>query len=295
MKVWLFRLLRVLGTVTALWLVLLLLPRWLPEDPARIAAGEGAPEVEVEALRHRLHLDGPWHRALATSASEWVRGDLGESLRHRRPVTRILMEGFPVSLRLALLGIAASALLAWVLAHLKGPLGRWLPALAVASPVYVLGPLLLWAVAQHLPGLPVSGTDSWRSWILPTLALAVPLAGHQARLLQVELEAHHRAPGPRLWEGQGIPSRWRTLRWTLPAVAGPWLSMLGLQLGGLLGGAVLVESLFSLPGLGQTMVGALSTRDLPLMQGAALFGALLYGLTQAGVEGLQAALDPRLR
>lgn len=282
-------------TLLGVWLAVELLPRWLPEDPARIAAGEWATEADVAALRHALALDRPWLAALTASAKGWLHADPGLSLRYHRSVASVIAGGFPISLRLALLALGASAALAWALALPRGRAARALEAAAIASPVYVVGPLLLWAVAQHAAWIPVSGTGTWAAWILPTLSLAIPLAGHQARILRPQVEALRGAPGLRWWEGLAIarPRRW--LRWTLPAVAGPWLTVLALQLGALLGGAVLVETIFGLPGLGSLLVGALSTRDLPLVQATVLLGAALYVLTQLLVEWVQGLLDPRLR
>lgn len=282
-------------TLLGVWLAVELLPRWLPEDPARIAAGEWATEADVAALRHALALDRPWLPALEASAKGWLHGDPGLSLRYHRPVASLIAGSFPISLRLALLALLASALLAWALAAPRGRGARVLEAAAIASPVYVVGPLLLWAVAQHAAWIPVSGTGTWAAWILPTLSLAIPLGGHQARILRPQLEALRGAAGLRWWEGLAIgPSR-RWLRWTVPSVAGPWLTVMGLQLGALLGGAVLAEAIFGLPGLGSLLVGALSTRDLPLVQATVLLGAALYVLTQFLVEWAQGLLDPRLR
>lgn len=288
-------LLRAGGTLAGVWVAVQLLPRLLPEDPARIAAGEWATEAEVAALRHAMALDQPWLRALADAARGWLRGDFGMSLRYHRPVRAVLGDGFPISLKLALLALAASALLAWALALWKGRAGEAAEAAAIASPVYVIGPLLLWAVAQHAAGIPVSGTEGWAAWILPVLSLAAPLAGHQARILRPQLQALEDAPGLRWWRGLAVPSPRRWMRWTLPSAAGPWLTVLGLQLGALLGGAVLAETIFGLPGLGSLLVGALSTRDLPLVQATVLLGAALYIAAQLLVEWAQGLLDPRLR
>ena len=288
-------LLRAAATLLGVWVAVQLLPRWLPEDPARVAAGEWATEGDVAALRHALLLDRPWPSALLESARGWMRGDLGESLRFHRPVESVLGAGFPTSFKLALLALLASALLAWTLALRRGRVSEALEAAAIACPVYVAGPLLLWAVAQHVGWIPVSGSEGWAAWILPTLSLAIPLAGHQARILRPQLDALRSASGPRWWRGLAVPSARRWLRWTLPAVAGPWLTSVGLQLGALLGGAVLAETIFGLPGLGSLLVGALSTRDLPLVQAAVLLGAALYIATQLLVEWLQGLLDPRLR
>lgn len=295
MKRPLLALLRACATLSGVWLLVQLLPRWLPEDPARLAAGEWATEAEVQALRHALLLDRGWSAALAQAGRGLLRGELGTSLRFHRPVSELLAQGFPVSLKLALLAMALSACFGWALALGRGRVTAFLQAAAIASPVYVLGPLLLWAVAQRVPGLPVAGIQGWAAWILPTVALAVPLGGHQARILQSQLEGLREGYGPRWWRGAGVPGPLAWRRWLLPAVAGPWLTVLGLELGGLLGGAVLVESIFAVPGLGSLLVGALNTRDLPLMQACVVLGAALYVATQLLVEWAQALLDPRLR
>ncbi|HJU83262.1 MAG TPA: ABC transporter permease [Holophagaceae bacterium] len=286
---------RACGTLAGVWLLLQGIPRWLPEDPARIAAGEWATEREVAAMRSLLRLDLPWPRALAANLRDLAHGSLGESLRYHRPVAALLREGFPVSLRLALLALVLSALLAWTLALWRSGMSRTLVAAAVASPVYVLGPLLLWVVALRIPGLPVAGIQGWSAWILPCTALAVPLAGHQARILASRIEFLREAAGPRWWRGSGVPDHLAWRRWLLPAAAGPWLTVLGLQLGALLGGAVLVETIFAIPGLGSLLVGALNTRDLPLMQACVLLGAALFVGTQLLVAWVQGLLDPRMR
>lgn len=276
------------------WFLLQALPRWLPEDPARIAAGEWASESEVAALRHALHLDLPLHQVLANSLDELVHGSLGMSLRFHRPVSELLRSGLSVSLRLAFFSLLLSGLLAWLMAGNSGR-AKWVRAAAVASPVYVAGPLLLWAVAQHVRWIPVAGIQGWATWILPCLALAIPLAGHQARILAARLGSLRGSFGLRTWEAAGIPESTQWLRWLVPAVAGPWMTVVGLQLGGLLGGAVLTETIFSLPGLGLQLVGALSARDLPMLQGTVLLGAACYVATQLAVEWVQGFLDPRSR
>ena len=283
------------ATLLGLWLFIHLLPRWLPEDPARIAAGEWATPSEVTMTARILGLDLPWHRALLRSASELMHGDLGQSLRYHRSVASLLWAGFPASLRLTLLALGLSVPLAFLMARWRAPQSRLLQSMAIASPVYVLGPLLLWIVARHVVWIPVSGTQGWTAWILPSISLAVPLAGHQARILVAALDELRGSPGLRWWEGCGIPRAQRFRRWLLPGVSGPWLTVLGLQIGSLLGGAVLVETIFSIPELGLTLVGALSSRDLPVVQGAVMLGAALYVLVQLLVEAIQSFLDPRLR
>jgi len=291
----LLALLRALTTLSGIWVLVNLLPRILPEDAARIAAGEWATASEVQAMRRLMGLDLPWPRALGRSLTALLRGDLGWSLRHNRSVAQVLAQGFPLSLRLALLALSASLLLAFGLGRWHSRTSRMLQSVAIASPVYVAGPILLWLVAQHVPWIPVAGIQGWQAWLLPSLALAIPLAGHQARIISAQVEELRESVGLRWWQGCGVPPGSRFRRWILPGISGPWLTVVGLQLGGLLGGAVLVETIFAIPGLGQLLVGALASRDLPVIQGAVLLGAALYVLTQLLVEWGQTWLDPRLR
>ncbi len=286
--------LRAAASLGSVWVLLQVLPRWLPEDPARIAAGEWASETEVAALRHLMRLDLPLHQALGNSLDDLIHGSLGMSLRFQRPVAELLRSGFPVSLRLAFFSLVLSALLAWMMVG-TSERAKWVRAAAVASPVYVAGPLLLWTVAQHVRWIPVAGIQGWATWILPCIALAIPLAGHQSRIVSAQLEALRECYGLRVWKAAGVPKSTQWLKWILPAVSGPWLTVVGLQLGGLLGGAVLTETIFSLPGLGLQLVGALSARDLPMLQGTVLLGAAFYVATQLAVEWVQGFLDPRTR
>jgi ABC-type dipeptide/oligopeptide/nickel transport system permease component len=287
--------LRALGTLVAAVILVLLLPRWIPGDPARVAAGEWATAQDVAAIRHELALDIPWSRALAQKGQALMRGDLGVSLRHRRPVGAMLSEALPRTAALAACAMVLSAIFAWLLALPRSGRMEGLVALAIASPIFVAGPLLLWGIAQHLPGLPVFGWAGGRGLVMPSLALAVPLAGHQAKVLRAELAFFRDAVGTRLWVGQGVPSLLVWRRWWLPGLAGPWLTVLGLQMGALLGGAVVAESLFGLPGLGQLLVGAISSRDLPLVQGCVLLATALMVATLLGVELVQKRMDRRLR
>lgn len=286
--------LRAFATLVAAALMVLLLPRWMPGDPARVAAGEWATESEVMALRHDLALDVPLAVALKRQGRALVQGEFGTSLRYRRPVSGLLREALPRSIALACSAALLSAMLAWALAipsSLRLQVGV---AVAIALPIFVAGPLLLWGVAQYVPGLPVFGWAGGRGLLLPSLGLAIPLAGHQAKVLRAGLAALREAPGTRLWQGLGIPSARLVRQWWLPALAGPWLTVLGLQLGALLGGAVVAESLFGIPGLGQLLVGAISSRDLPLVQGCVLVATALMVGTLFVVERLQSRLDRRL-
>ncbi len=287
--------LRAASTVLAALVLVLLLPRWMPGDPARVAAGEWATEREVAAIRHELTLDTSWSQALIQKGRALAHGDLGLSLRHRRPVGAMLREALPRTAALALCAAAISALFAWALALPRTERMEGLVALAIASPIFVAGPLLLWGIAQHVPGLPVFGWAGGRGLILPSLALAVPLAGHQAKVLRAGMGTFRDAVGTRLWIGQGVPPLLLWRRWWLPGLAGPWLTVLGLQMGALLGGAVVAESLFGLPGLGQLLVGAISSRDLPLVQGCVLLATTLMVATLFAVEMLQKRMDRRLR
>ena len=287
--------LRALATLAGVWLFIQVLPRVRAEDPARIAAGEWATEAEVAAFRRILGLDQPLLQALARSASDLLHGRMGTSLRFNRPVADILRGGLPVSLRLAFLALAASMLLAWAMALPRGRGIRALQGAAIASPVYVLGPLLLWGVAQHVPGLPVAGVQGWASWVLPAFTLAVPLAGHQARVLATQLEEVRESPGIRWWRASGVPGPLRWRAWLLPAVSGPWLTVLGLQLALILTGAVLTETVFSWPGLGRLLYDAILARDTPVIMGAFIIMSVTVAAASLATDLVYAALDPRVK
>jgi len=286
-----------LGVVTLVFF----LGRALPGDPVDLMLGEGAPAERREELRRALHLDDPLPMQYGRYLWDLSRGRLGVSLRTRRPVAEELAAALPQTARLAgaALGLAVLLALPAALASARGGAARrWVRAATSAGlslPTFFLGPVLLLVFAVWQPWFPVSGADEPGAWFLPAVTLAVPTSALLCRLLSASLSEEMgreyltaaRARGL----GEGTAFRRHGLRNALlPAV-----TVLGLQLGGLLTGAILTERIFRWPGLGTLVLGAIGSRDYPVLQGAVLLFALLTLAATLATDLLYGFLDPRIR
>ncbi len=273
----------------------------IPGDPVEVMLGAGAGAGDVADLRHRLGLDRPLAEQYAAFFRGLLRGDLGMSLRYRDPVTLLIAERYPATLLLAtasLLLAFAAALPAGVASALRpGGLVDRLTAfgsvLALSLPSFWLGPLLILAFAIRLDWLPVSGLDSPASIVLPAATLALSLAALLARLLRASLAEETGAPHVRAARARGLSSVSATVRHALRNALVPVVTVAGLQMGSLLTGAVLTETIFAWPGLGRLLVQAIAHRDYPLVQGCVLLIAATYVGVNLATDLLHVLLDPR--
>jgi len=287
-----------LGAATVVFLFLHL----VPGDPVQAMLGPAARDSDLAALRARLGLDRP----LAVQYVEYlrgiVRGDLGISLHYGDPVGALLAERLPLTASLAGATILFALLLslpAGIAAGLRPgtSVDRVLGAAssaAMALPSFWLGPVLLLAFAVSLRWLPVSGADVPESVVLPAATLAAPMAALLSRLLAVSLHQEIGRPYVLAARARGRPRDAAALRHALRNASGPMLTALGLQLGSLLTGAVITETIFAWPGIGRLLVRGISYRDYPLVQGCILLFAALYLLANLACDLGRAALDPRV-
>jgi oligopeptide transport system permease protein len=266
---------------------------------------ERALPAEVQAqVAAAYHLDEPLWRQFARYLGGLARGDLGPSFQYPgRSVNELIAAGFPVSLQLGLaamllalplgcgLGIAA-ALKRDTLAD------RGLMTLATAGlsiPNFVVAPLLILGFALALGWLPAGGWDDWRSAVLPVAALALPQAAYLARITRgsmVEVLAQNYIRAAR---ARGLPQRWIVLRHALKPALMPVLSYLGPALAQVITGSVVVEQIFSIPGLGRHFVQGALNRDYTLVMGVVVFYGALIVLLNLAVDLLYGALDPRVK
>ncbi|MEZ0347278.1 MAG: ABC transporter permease [Thermus sp.] len=305
-----FLLRRLLLALATLWLAatlvfaLLLL---LPGDPVQAILGlEASPEARA-ALERALGLDKP----PGVRYLDWLLGllrlDLGESLRYSKPVGELLGERLPLSLALVFLGLSGALLLALPLALLAARLPLWDLALSslMASlqsvPTFFLGVVLLYALAVHLPLLPASGFPGWdspkevlRHLLLPALTLALSRAAVLFRMARGSLLEALSQDYIRTARAKGVPEGLVLLKHALRPASLPLVTVLGLEGGFLLTGAVVVEAVFALPGLGSLALTALEARDYPLLQGLVLTMAFLIVLLNLLVDLLYGLLDPRV-
>jgi peptide/nickel transport system permease protein len=297
------RLLLAVPVVFGVLTLVFLLMHLIPGDPVEIMLGESARQTDVEQLRHQLRLDRPLLDQYLVFLSDAAHGDFGESLHLHQPVSEAIFQRAPATIELAAAAMFFACGLALPLGLLSAarPRSGWdLLALAVAllgvsMPSFWLGPLLVLLFALKLDWLPVSGHESLGSVILPAVTLGSGMAAILMRMTRSSLLEVMRLEYVAVARAKGL-SAWRVwLRYGLRTALLPLLTLLGLQIGALLAGAVITETIFAWPGLGRLTIQAILSRDYPLVQGCVLVIALGYVLVNLATDLLYAAADPRIR
>ena len=304
--VWLAR--RLASVLLVLWgvsLVAFSLQIICPGDPAelilRTRYENPAPE-KVAQLRERMGLDRPAHEQYLAWLGRVLCLDMGRSYRTGEPVVRQIAARFPATLELALASFALVVLLSTMLGLCAvWRSGRWLDRLLqpislglVCLPSYWLALLLIDIFALGLGWLPVAGFGGPATLVLPALTLGLGVAAMQGRVLRVKVLETLGQDHVRFALAKGLGRRRIVLRHLLPNALLPMITLWGMSLGSLLGGVVVVETIFAWPGLGRLLVESLLGRDLPLAQGVVLLMALMFILSSLAADLLQRLLDPRL-
>ncbi len=279
----------------------------VPGDPAEIIAGYGKPvepsQEVIEATRRQLGLDQPLPLRYLRWLGRIVRGDLGTSLRTGEPVWDELIARLPATLELALAGLAVGLLVALpvgtVAALRRGSLldhiSRALALLGASVPSYWLGAMLIVLFAVRLRWLPAMGRGSWQQLLLPAGALGVGASAALMRLIRAGLLETLGQDYIRTAQAKGLPPYLTLLRHALKPSIAPVVTLLGLQFGHLLGGAVIIETVFAWPGLGMLILTSIQARDLPVIQGFALLMGMIFVLVNLAVDLAYCRLDPRIR
>ncbi len=275
-----------------------------PGDPAQaLLAASGATSDEIDRRRARLGLDDPFLEQYVRYLLELGRGDLGTSWLHGRRVSRMIAEQLPPTIALAvtatLVGVFVGLALG-VLAALRR--STWLDALATTAavlglsmPTYWSGILAILLFSLRLGWLPATGEGGLRHLVLPSLVLGFALSGSIARLVRARVLEVLDEPFVLAARARGLSSRRVIFIHVLRAALAPALTVVALQFGFLMGGAVVTETVFARRGLGKLAVEAILWRDLPVVRGVVLFGAAVYVLVNLAADLAQAWLDPRLR
>jgi peptide/nickel transport system permease protein len=293
----------VLAAATAIGVVLLVsgLLSAIPGDPVDAILGERAAVADRESLRSSLGLDRPAPERVLRYALGVLQGDLGTSLVSGRPVADLLRERWPATAALALaataLAVAIGLPLGLLAAASPGGLADraslGLATFSASLPSFALGPLLVLAFAVHLPWFPVSGRSGPSSLVLPATTLALGMAAVLARHLRGAMIDALATDALRAARARGVPTARLFLVHALRLAATPAVTVLALQAGGLLAGAVVTETVFAWPGLGRLLVQAIGSRDLPVVQGCALAIALTFVAANLAADVAQVLLDPR--
>ena len=275
----------------------------IPGDPVEMMLGEGAERSEVEQLRVELGLDRPLGTQYLDYMRGLVRGDLGQSLHFREPVGTLLARSYPATIVLAvasmLVALAVALPLGIVAAYYRNSFAdhfsRFFALLGVSLPNFWLGPMLILLFAIQLDVFPVSGRGGLASLVLPSITLGTALAGLLTRMVRTSLAEELHRPYLLTAEAKGLSRAGVVLRHALRNASIPVTTVVGLQFGALLTGAIITETIFSWPGVGRLVIQAIRLRDYPLVQGGVLAIALTYVVLNVVTDLVYAWLDPRIR
>ncbi|MFB9224809.1 ABC transporter permease [Paracoccus cavernae] len=295
----------------------------IPGDPAAVLLGQEATPEAIATLRGQMGLDNPWYVRLWDYTWALLHGDMGQSWFQNQPVATVIGERLGATIELAvvaliiatLIGVTLGVIAAVRQGSLIDTLAMLFAQIGVSMPVYWLGLLLMLGFSVKLGWLPAIGRgvplpealmallggkpgvlwDSLGHLALPALALALNSAAIISRLVRSSMLEILREDFVRTATAKGVPRARVIYRHALRNALMPVLSVIGLRFGALLGGAVMTETIFAWPGLGQLTVAAISQRDFPLIQGIVLTFAIIFALVNLVVDLLYAVVDPRVR
>jgi peptide/nickel transport system permease protein len=276
---------------------------FIPGDPAQAMLGEGATPEEVHQLRERLGLNRPLIVQYGSFLRGLVRGDLGVSLRNDQPVTRQILERMPATAELAFASMTVAVLIAVplgiVAAVWRGTAidfsAMTLSLVGISVPNFWLGPLLAIIFAVELGWLPVGGRGTLAHLVLPAVTLGVALAAILARMTRASLLEELREPYVLAARAKGVSRTRAILYHAFRNSLIPIVTILGLQFGVVLTGAVITETIFAWPGIGRLLIQSISFRDYPLVQGCVLLIAVTYVGVNLLTDLTYSFLDPRIR
>lgn len=301
------RLIQTVPVIVGIVLTVFLVVRLIPGDPARIMLGQRATEEALAELRAELGLDLPIWQQFLTFVGNVLQGDLGNSLFYRRPVLEVIFERLPVTVSLVVLSVILSVAICLPLAVASAMRAgsvtdqtiRGLSTLSLAMPGFWLGLNLLILFAVVWPVFPLSGFGDGPGDILwhltlPAITITASLAPILIRTLRASLIEVLAAPHVQFARTKGLAQGRLVRRHVLRNGLMATVTILGVNIGWLMGGSVVVEQVFSLPGLGALIVNSISARDYPMIQGIALVFGLLVILINLITDLVYAALDPRV-
>ena len=297
---------RFMGIVPVLFGVVLLtflLVHSVPGDPVEVMLGESASSADRLQLRSDLGLDQPIYVQFVVYLNKLAHGDLGVSIHSKKPIVDLLAERLPATAKLALLALSFAIFIGLplgVVAALK--VNQWPDKLAnfislsiSAMPHFWMGPMLMMVFALWLGLLPVSGMERGVAIILPALTLGFGLAAILTRMTRASMLEVLHEDFIRTARAKGLAERSVILRHVLRAALLPIVTVLGLQLGSLLAGTVITETIFSWDGIGRLLVESIEKRDYPVTQACVLVVALVYVMVNLATDIIYIKIDPRVR
>ena len=303
---WIFFISRLLSMITVILGVMtlvFLLIHLVPGDPVQVMLGESATVTDQEKLREALGLNQPLFTQWLTYVTHLFQGNLGVSLHSKEPILDMLLQRLPATVELAIAGLLVAIFIAFPLGSLaamrQGTLwdniAMMFSLLGISIPHFWLGPLLILLFSLQLGWFPVSGRETFTSIVLPALTLGTALAAILARMVRATLLEVLHEEYIRTARAKGLSETGIVVHHALRNASLPIMTILGLQLGSLLGGAVITETVFSWPGIGLLTIEAIQQRDYPVVQACVLLISLTYVFVNTLTDILYAWLDPRVR
>jgi len=294
---------RLILTVLLISTIIFLVIRVIPGDPALVIAGIDATESDISAIRIKLGTD----RSLPAQYIQWIwailRFDFGRSMISGQPVSQLILERFPLTLTLALMGMMLSIFVAIPLGVISA-VKRWsiwdyfgmvLSQVGMAIPSFWLGILLLLILSVKVKLFPLFGSGTIKHLILPAISLGIARAAVLLRLTRASMLEELSKEYVITARSKGLTERMVNYKHTLKNALLPVVTIAGIQLGYMLGGAIIIEQVFSLPGLGRLFLFGVYQRDFPLIQGGVMFVAFIFSFINFVVDMLYSFLNPKIR
>lgn len=296
------RLMQTVPVIIGVTIVVFIIMQLVPGDPAVLLAGEGATEATIEALRVQLGLHQPLYIQYFEYIGSLLQGDMGVSLKNNQPVLQEIMTRLPITLELAIF----STLITIVLGMVAGIISAVRPyslldtavmvvaLLGISLPSFWFGLMLMYTFSVKLQIFPVAGWDSMLHIVLPAFTLGAGGAAIVARMTRSSMLEVVRQDYIRTARAKGVKERVIIYKHALRNALIPVITVVGLQFGALLGGTVLVESIFAINGLGRMIVDAIRMRDLPVVQGGVLVASLVFVVVNLIVDILYRLFNKRI-
>ncbi len=296
-------LIAILLIITITIIVFVMLRVAVPGDPAVVMAGERATPELIEQIRQSMGLDRPIPEQLLIYISNALRGDLGRSVKFGEPVFEVIAKAFPFTVTITFLSVGVGTILGLMIGVMTAvKRGTWVDKLSIvvvvffySIPSFWLGLMFILIFAVGLRLLPVQGAATWQHFVLPVATLSTGQAALIARLTRasmIETLSSHYVQTAR---SKGLPERRVIFTHALKNTLIPIVTIVGLSIGGLLGGAVITENIFGLPGVGSLSIDAILDRDYPMIQGTVLLVATSFVVVNLIVDILYLYIDPRIR
>jgi len=275
----------------------------VPGDPVEVMLGESVTQADRNALREELGLDQPLIRQFGHYLADISQGDFGKSIHTKTPIIELIKTRYPATLKLAFLSLLIGLLIGVPLGiYVALKAGQWqdfvITIISVrlsAMPAFWLGPILMLVFAVWLGWLPVSGMDNSASIVLPAFTLGLGLSAILTRMTRTSLLEVLNEDFIRTARAKGVTETTVILRHALRAALLPIITIVGLQMGSLLAGAVITETIFSWDGIGRLLVESIEKRDYPVTQACVLVVALSYVLVNLLTDTIYKLVDPRVK